>query len=46
MQEAIYEEDKKIFSYIRLDRVDDEIVPQYYDPDMLLSAFEEEWEIR
>ncbi len=46
LQEAMNDEKKSMFSYIRLDRVDDQIVPQYYDPNMLLSAFEQKWEIR
>ncbi len=46
MQETLQDEKKPILSYIRLDRVDNEIVPQYYDPDMLLAAFERKWEVR
>lgn len=46
LQETLLSDEKKRCSYIRLDRVEDEIVPKYYDPDMLLSAFEQNWEIR
>lgn len=46
MKEALQDEKKTTFSYVRLDRFDDEIVPKYYEQDMLLSAFERKWEIR
>jgi len=46
LQEAMNDENKSMFSYIRFDRIDDQIVPKYYDPNMLLSAFEQKWEVR
>ncbi|MDP2754348.1 MAG: AAA family ATPase [Nitrospirota bacterium] len=45
MQEAM-KGNESSFSYIRLDRAGNEIVPQYYNPDMLISAFESNWEVR
>ncbi len=46
LKDAVEEKDYEYFSYVRLDRNQDKILPKQYDLDILFSAIERDWEIR
>jgi AAA15 family ATPase/GTPase len=46
LAEEINDENKDSFTYIRLDSINENIVPKLYSAEMLASAIEHEWEVR